>query len=151
MSAQPLQQQHAGAVAGSSGLRRTARLEAAGFLDALDLPGPAQSLLPWARALEGAETAAQFHVITDTVTGSESGALLALRDFLRAAGGWCDDHGDRAFGDRYRRASDLLDVADRLLFQLGVDQLAAHENAGLSSAGRNPTGVRQPVLPLATR
>ncbi|MFJ6783598.1 hypothetical protein [Streptomyces yangpuensis] len=72
-----------------------------------------------------ADTSAQFHLVTDTVIGSESGALLALRDFLRAAGEWCDGHGHGALGDRYRRTSELLDVADRLLFQLGVDQLAA--------------------------
>lgn len=113
------------AVPGSSDLRRTARLEAADYLAALNLPEPGQSLLPWTQALANAETTAQFHVVTDTVIGSEGGALLALRDFLRAAGAWCDGHGQRALGDRYRRTSELLDVADRLAFQLGVDQLAA--------------------------
>ncbi|MFJ9551237.1 hypothetical protein [Streptomyces erythrochromogenes] len=113
------------AVPGSSDLRRTARLETVDYLATLNLPGLGQSLLPWTRALTSTETAAQFHVVTDAVIGSESGALLGLRDFLRAAGEWCDGHGRRALGDRYRRTSELLDVADRLLFQLGVDQLAA--------------------------
>lgn len=113
------------AVQGSSDLRRAARREAAGYLAALGLPRPTQGLLPWSRALAEAETAQQVHVLTDSVTGSPEGVALFVRDFLHAAGSWCDDHGQPDLGDRYRRVGDLFDVADRLLFRLGLDLLAA--------------------------
>lgn len=108
-----------------SELRRQARAEAAPFLDLLELPDPADALRAWTGRLAEAETPAQFHALVDTMTGTHDSTLLALRDFLRTAGTWCRERGHARLGERYQRTSDLLDVADRLLHQLGVDHLAA--------------------------
>ncbi|MFD3760502.1 hypothetical protein [Streptomyces sp. NPDC058622] len=63
----------------------------------------------------------------DGATGAD-GALLGLRDLLRAAATWCREHEAPDLARRYTHTSDLFDVADRLLYQLGVDLLtAAHE------------------------
>ncbi|MFB6859456.1 hypothetical protein ACFCZQ_07575 [Streptomyces virginiae] len=59
------------------------------------------------------------------MTGTHDSTLLALRDFLLTAGTWCREHGHARLGERYERTSDLLDVTDRLLHQLGIDYLAA--------------------------
>lgn len=124
-----------------SELRRQARAEASPFLDRLDLPDPADALRDWTRRLAEAETPAQFHVLVDTVTGTHDSTLLALRDFLLTAGTWCREHGHARLGERYQRTSDLLDVADRLLHQLGVDHLAAtwpSQAPTAPSPGRTP-------------
>ncbi|MCB5163646.1 hypothetical protein LG634_02135 [Streptomyces bambusae] len=108
-----------------SELRRQARTEAGSFLDLPELSDPADALRDWTRRLAEAETPAQFHVLVDTVTGTHDSTLLALRDFLLTAGTWCREHGHARLGERYERTSDLLDVTDRLLHQLGVGHLAA--------------------------
>lgn len=67
----------------------------------------------------------QVHVLVDSLTGTKASTLLALRDFLRSAGTWCRDHGQPALAERYLRTSDLLDIADRQLYRLGIDHLTA--------------------------
>ncbi|MCF3178707.1 hypothetical protein IPZ70_01905 [Streptomyces polychromogenes] len=124
-----------------SELRRQARAEAGSFLDLLELPNPPDALRDWTRQLAEAETHAQFHVLVDTVTGTHDSTLLALRDFLLTAGTWCRERGHARLGERYERTSDLLDVADRLLHQLGVDHLAAtwnNQEPTAPSSGRKP-------------
>ncbi|MCX4718270.1 hypothetical protein [Streptomyces virginiae] len=124
-----------------SELRRQARVEAGPFLDRLDLPDPADALRDWTRRLAEAERPAQFHVLVDTVTGTHDSTLQGLRDFLLTAGTWCREHGQARLGERYQRTSDLLDVADRLLHQLGVDHLAAtwpDQAPTAPSPGRTP-------------
>ncbi|WP_405496229.1 hypothetical protein [Streptomyces sp. NBC_00096] len=61
-------------------------------------------------------------------TGAD-GALLGLRDLLRGAATWCREHEEPALARRYAHTSDLFDVADRLLYQLGVDLLGAAREA----------------------
>ncbi|MFJ6934656.1 hypothetical protein ACIQV2_15775 [Streptomyces globosus] len=75
------------------------------------------------------------------MTGTHGSALLALRDFLLTASTWCRENGHARLGERYQRTSDLLDVADRLLHQLGVDHLAAtwpSQAHTAPSSGRTP-------------
>ncbi|OII62140.1 hypothetical protein BJP40_03815 [Streptomyces sp. CC53] len=106
-------------------LRRRARAEALPFLSALALPDPADAVRAWTKQVTTAQSAAQVHVLLDAQTGSEASTLLALRDLLRAAAAWCRDRGQPALAERYLRTSDLLDITDRQLYQLGVDHLSA--------------------------
>ncbi|MGW6393111.1 hypothetical protein ACWFR1_21965 [Streptomyces sp. NPDC055103] len=106
-------------------LRRRARADALPFLAELALPDPAEAVRAWTQQVTTAQTVAQVHVLVDTLTGTQASALLALRDFLRAAGTWCRDRGQPALAERYLRTSDLLDIADRQLYQLGIEHLTA--------------------------
>ncbi|MFD3997412.1 hypothetical protein [Streptomyces sp. NPDC058583] len=118
-------------------LRRRARADALPFLAELALPDPAAAVRAWTQQVTTAQTVAQVHVLVDTLTGTEASAFLALRDFLRAAGAWCCDRGQPALAERYLRTSDLLDIADRQLYQLGVDHLSAfHTQAPESRSDR---------------
>ncbi|MCY0928215.1 hypothetical protein OTB20_18840 [Streptomyces sp. H27-H1] len=112
---------------GPAGLRRLARLEAGPYLAGLGLPDPGRAVRAWADQGAQAPSAAALHLLVEGATGAD-GALLGLRDLLRAAAAWCRDHEEPALARRYTHTSDLFDVADRLLYQLGVDLLtAAHE------------------------
>ncbi|MER5737885.1 hypothetical protein ABT117_19705 [Streptomyces sp. NPDC002262] len=127
-------------------LRRRARAETRGYLVDLALPDPAESVRAWTRHLAGDRTAAQVHVLLDALTGTEASPLLALRDALRAAGIWCGEHGQPALAERYLRAGDLLDIADRQLYQLGIDHLTAFHTEPVSS-GRSHREDPAPELP----
>ncbi|MCZ0978716.1 hypothetical protein O1L60_04195 [Streptomyces diastatochromogenes] len=106
-------------------LRRRARAEALPFFSALALADPADLVRAWTRQLTLAGSAAQVHVLVDTLTGTETSTLLALRDFLHATATWCHDRGQPALAERYLRTGDLFDIADRQLYQLGIDHLTA--------------------------
>ncbi|WP_282697777.1 hypothetical protein [Streptomyces sp. CC208A] len=116
-------------------LRRRARAEALPFLAALALPDPAETVRAWTQHLPTARSAAQVHVLLDALTGTDTSTLLALRDVLRTAGSWCREHGQPALAERYLRAGDLLDIADRQLYPLGIDLLTAF-HAQASAPGR---------------
>ncbi|MFE5298123.1 hypothetical protein [Streptomyces sp. NPDC056632] len=119
-------------------LRRRARAEALPFLAALALADPADLVRAWTHQLTLAGSAAQVHLLVDTLTGTETSTLLALRDFLHATATWCRDRGQPALAERYLRTSDLLDIADRQLYQLGIDHLTAlHTQAPASRSDRN--------------
>lgn len=93
----------------------------------LELPDPGRAVRAWAEQAAQAPSAAALHLLVDGATGAD-GALHELRDLLRAAATWCREHEEPDLARRYAHTSDLFDVADRLLYQLGVDLLtAAHE------------------------
>ncbi|WP_329283899.1 hypothetical protein [Streptomyces sp. NBC_00691] len=106
-------------------LRRRARAQTLRYLAALALPDPAESVRAWTQHLGDERCAAEVHVIVDALTGTATSPLLALRDALRTTGGWCREHGQPVLAERYLRAADLLDIADRQLYQLGIDHLTA--------------------------
>ncbi|MCY0933824.1 hypothetical protein [Streptomyces sp. H34-S4] len=111
---------------GSSELRLRARREAAGFLRDLPVPAdPAAPLRACAEAMSQASTPAEVHVLTELAAGGENAGLIALRNLLRAAGARCREQGDVQLATRYERTGDLLNIADRVLFQLGVDLLTS--------------------------
>lgn len=113
---------------GPAGLRWQARLEAGPYLAGLELPDPGRAVRAWAEQGAQAPSAAALHLLVDGATGAD-GALLELRDLLRAAATWCLEHEEPALARRYAHTSDLFDVADRLLYQLGVDLLTAAHKA----------------------
>ncbi|WP_318209524.1 MULTISPECIES: hypothetical protein [unclassified Streptomyces] len=116
-------------------LRRRARAEALPFLSALALPDPAEAVRAWTQQVTTARSAAQVRVLLDAQTGTEASTLLALRELLRAAATWCRDRGQPALAERYLRTSDLLEITDRQLYQLGVDHLTAFHTR--APAGRS--------------
>ncbi|GHD79442.1 hypothetical protein ACFQL8_19400 [Streptomyces goshikiensis] len=61
----------------------------------------------------------------ELAAGGEEAGLIALRNLLRASGSRCREQGHGQLAARYDRTSDLLDIADRTLFQLGIDLLTA--------------------------
>ena len=127
-------------------LRRRARAETRGYLAGLALPDPAESVRAWTQHLADERSAAQVHVILDALTGTETCPLLALRDALRTAGSWCRDHGQPGLAERYVRAGDLFDIADRQLYKLGVDHLTAFhaERASLGLPHREDVAPELP-------
>ncbi|WP_434596492.1 hypothetical protein [Streptomyces sp. A5-4] len=109
---------------GSNELRLRARREAAGFLRSLPVPAdPAAALRACTQAMSQASTPAEVHALTELAAGGEEAGLIALRNLLRAAGTRCREQGELQLATRYERTGDLLDIADRALFQLGVDLL----------------------------
>ncbi|MFJ5546699.1 hypothetical protein [Streptomyces sp. NPDC093225] len=111
---------------GSSDLRRRSRREAAGFLRTLPVSAdPAAPLRACTEAMSAASTPAEIHALTELAAGGEDAGLVSLRNLLRAAGTRCREQGHAQLADRYDRTSDLLDIADRTLFQLGVDLLSS--------------------------
>ncbi|MFE9801519.1 hypothetical protein ACFYP6_22080 [Streptomyces goshikiensis] len=111
---------------GSSELRRRASREAAGFLRGLPVPAdPAAPLRACTEAMSEASTPAEVHALTELAAGGENAGLIALRNLLRAAGTRCREQGHPQLATRYDRTSDLLDIADRTLFQLGIDLLTS--------------------------
>ncbi|MEU8522398.1 hypothetical protein [Streptomyces sp. NPDC048577] len=106
-------------------LRCQARAETGAYLTALGLSDPADAVRAWTQHLTSERTAAQVHALLDALTGTNTSTLLALRDALRAAGRWCHGQGQPVLAERYLRTSDLLDIADRQLYQLGIDHLTA--------------------------
>lgn len=113
---------------GPADLRRQARLEAGPYLAGLELPDPGRAVRAWAEQVAHAPSAEALHLLVEGTTGAD-GALLGLRDLLRDASTWCQEHEEPALARRYAHTSDLFDVADRLLYQLGVDLLAAARKA----------------------
>ncbi|MFF3088684.1 hypothetical protein ACFVRB_27095 [Streptomyces nojiriensis] len=112
---------------GSSELRLRARREAAGFLRGLPVPvDPAAPLRACTEAMSEASTPAEVHALTELAAGGEDAGLIALRNLLRAAGTSCREQGHTQLATRYDRTSDLLDIADRTLFQLGIDLLTSN-------------------------
>ncbi|GAA2624599.1 hypothetical protein GCM10010425_20560 [Streptomyces spororaveus] len=119
----------------SSELRLRARREAAEFLRGLPVPAdPAASLRTCAEAMSQASTPAEVHALTELAAGGEEAGLIALRNLLRAAGARCREHGEIQLATRYERTSDLLDIADRALFQLGVDVLTTQYDTTADTA-----------------
>uniref|UniRef100_A0AAU2K1B4 Uncharacterized protein n=1 Tax=Streptomyces sp. NBC_00049 TaxID=2903617 RepID=A0AAU2K1B4_9ACTN len=115
---------------GSSELRLRARRETAGFLRSLPVSAdPAAALRACTEAMPQASTPAEVHALTELAAGGEEAGLIALRNLLRAAGTRCREQGELQLATRYERAGDLLDIADRALFQLGVDLLTSAYNA----------------------
>lgn len=114
---------------GSSELRRRAGQEAAAFLRGLRVSrDPAAPLRACTGAMSQATTPAEVHALTELAAGGEDAGLIALRNLLRAASSRCREQGHAQLAARYDRTSDLLDIADRTLFQLGIDLLAtAHD------------------------
>lgn len=111
---------------GSSELRLRARREASGFLRGLPVPAdPAAALRACTKAMSQASTPAEVHALTELAAGGEDAGLIALRNLLRAAGTRCRERGEVQLATRYERTGDLLDIADRALFQLGVDLLTS--------------------------
>ncbi|MCY0954955.1 hypothetical protein [Streptomyces sp. H27-S2] len=127
---------------GSSELRLRARREAARFLRGLPVPAdPAAPLRACTEAMSQASTPAEIHALTELAAGGEDAGLIALRNLLRAAGARCREQGEVQLATRYERTGDLLDIADRTLFQLGVDLLASAYDAGPDIANPPPASV----------
>lgn len=127
---------------GSSELRLQARREAAGFLRGLPVPAdPAAALRACAEAMSQASTPAEVHALTELAAGGEEAGLIALRNLLRAAGTRCREQGELQLATRYERTGDLLDIADRALFQLGVDLLTAAYDTAPDTAAPCLTSV----------
>lgn len=126
----------------SSELRRQARQEAAAFLDGLPVSrDPAAALRACTDAMARATTHAEVHALTELAAGGEDAGLIALRNLLRAAGGHCREQGHARLAARYDRTSDLLNIADRALFQLGIDLLAAAPDTQPDPSGPPPVLV----------
>lgn len=127
---------------GSSELRLRARREAAGFLRGLPVPAdPAAPLRACTEAMAQASTPAEIHALTELAAGGEEAGLISLRNLLRAAGTRCREQGEAQLATRYERTGDLLDIADRALFQLGVDLLASAYDAEPDIAKPPPASV----------
>ncbi|MFD8982839.1 hypothetical protein [Streptomyces sp. NPDC059564] len=127
---------------GSSELRRRAAQEAAAFLHGLPVSrDPAAPLRACTEAMSQATTPAEVHALTELAAGGEEAGLIVLRNLLRAAGIRCREQGHAQLAARYDRTSDLLEIADRALFQLGVDLLASAYNAGPDRANPPPASV----------
>lgn len=130
---------------GSSELRLRARQEAARFLRSLPVSAdPAAPLRACTEAMSQASTAAEVHALTELAAGGENAGLIALRNLLQAAATRCREQGESQLATRYERTGDLLDIADKALFQLGVDLLASTYATGpdlstppSASAGRD--------------
>ncbi|MFG2979397.1 hypothetical protein ACGFYY_41230 [Streptomyces sp. NPDC048331] len=124
---------------GSSELRRRARREATAFLQGLPLsPDPASALRACTDAMAQATTPAEIHALTELAAAGEDTGLITLRNLLRAVGARCQVLGHAQLAERYARTSDLLDIADRALFQLGIDLLATAHTAPTDQSGPVP-------------
>lgn len=124
---------------GSSELRRQARQEATAFLRGLPVSrDPAAPLRACTEAMAQATTPAEVHALTELAARGEEAGLIALRNLLRAAGSRCRKQGHAQLATRYDRTSDLLDIADRTLFQLGIDLLAAAHDTLPDRSGPTP-------------
>lgn len=111
---------------GSAELRLQARQEAAVFLRGLPVSAdPAAPLRACAEAMSQASTPSEVHALIELAASGEDAGLISLRNLLHAAGTRCREQGEGQLATRYERTSDLLDIADRTLFQLGVDLLAS--------------------------
>ncbi|WP_405421503.1 hypothetical protein [Streptomyces erythrochromogenes] len=125
---------------GSSELRRRAGQDSAAFLRGLPVPrDPAAALRACTEAMVQATTPAEVHALTELAAGGEDAGLIALRDLLRAAGSRCREQGHAQLAVRYDRTSDLLDIADRTLFQLGIDLLTAAQDTPPDQSRPAPT------------
>ncbi|MFD3808079.1 hypothetical protein ACFWTC_31805 [Streptomyces sp. NPDC058619] len=125
---------------GSSELRRRARREAAGFLRGLPVPvDPAAPLRACTEAMSEASTPAEVHALTELAAGGEDAGLIALRNLLRAAATRCREQGHPQLATRYDRTSDLLDIADRTLFHLGIDPLTSTDDTSPDPSEPSPT------------
>ncbi|MFJ7589476.1 hypothetical protein ACIQZO_19270 [Streptomyces sp. NPDC097617] len=116
---------------GSAELRLRARQQAAVFLRGLPVSAdPAAPLRACAEAMSEASTPSEVHALTELAASGEDAGLISLRNLLRAAGTRCREQGEGQLATRYERTSDLLEIADRTLFQLGVDLLASAHATG---------------------